>query len=166
MVRGTFLPVRGWRPFAAARLARTLGPKNTAGAARRFNMNSYLVAAAGIAFLVGLVHSILGERLIFQRLREGGVVPTKGGTLLGEGHVRILWASWHVLTVFGWGIAVILLWLAFNSLPGRQADFIQNAIAISMLCGAGLVFVGTRAKHPGWLGLLGVAALAWFGSLA
>ena len=73
-------------------------------------MNSYFIAAAVLAFLVGLVHSILGERLIFRRLREGRVVPTHGGTLLGEGHVRILWASWHVLTVFGWGIAAILLW--------------------------------------------------------
>ena len=129
-------------------------------------MNSYLVAAAVLAFLVGLAHSILGERLIFRRLRDGRVVPTHGGTLLGEGHVRILWASWHVLTVFGWGIAAILLWLAFNSFPGRQAAFIQHAIVLSMLCGAGLVFVGTKAKHPGWVGLLGVAALAWFGSLA
>ena len=86
--------------------------------------------------------------------------------MLGEGHVRILWASWHVLTVFGWGIASILLWLAFHASARSNAGFIENAIAVSMLCGSGLVFVGTRARHPGWVGLLGVAVLVWVGSLA
>ena len=120
-------------------------------------MNPYLVAAAVLAFVVGLVHSVLGERLIFRRLRTGQVVPTNGGTVLREAHVRILWASWHVLTVFGWGIAAVLSWLAFRALPDGQAAFIEQTIAISMLCGAVLVFIGTRAKHPGWVGLLGVA---------
>ena len=82
-----------------------------------------------------------------------------------EGHVRILWASWHVLTVFGWAIAAILLWLAFQVFPGGQAAFIERSIVMSMVCGAALVFIGTRARHPGWVGLLGVAALTWFGTL-
>ena len=60
-------------------------------------MNWYFVIAAALAFLVGLVHSVLGERLIFRRLRQDGFVPTNGGKLLGERDVRILWASWHVL---------------------------------------------------------------------
>lgn len=129
------------------------------------NMNPYLVAAAVLAFVVGLVHSVLGERLIFRRLRTGRVVPTNGGTALREAHVRILWASWHVLTVFGWGMAAVLLWLSFRMLPGGQTAFIQQAIVISMSSGAVLVFIGTRARHPGWVGLLGVAALTWLGTL-
>jgi hypothetical protein len=32
-------------------------------------MNTCFVAAAAIAFVVGLVHSVLGEKLIFRRLR-------------------------------------------------------------------------------------------------
>ncbi len=128
------------------------------------NMNPYLVAGAILAFVVGLVHSVLGERLIFRRLRVGHVVPTSGGTVLCEGHVRILWASWHVLTVFGWCIASILLWLAFPGALGSQPAFVERAIVISMSCSAVLVFVGTRGKHPGWVGLLGVAGLTWLGS--
>jgi hypothetical protein len=58
-------------------------------------MNPYLVAAAVLAFVVGLVHSVLGERLIFRRLRTGQVVPTNGGTVLRESHVRILWLPSH-----------------------------------------------------------------------
>lgn len=129
-------------------------------------VNIYFFAAAILAFLVGLVHSILGEKLIFRRLRDGGLIPTKGGNILGERHVRILWASWHVLTVFGWGIAAVLLRLSLHTSATDLVAFIQNAGAVSMLGGAILVFVGTRARHPGWLGLLAVAVLVWLGSWA
>ena len=64
-------------------------------------INWLLIAAAALAFVVGLVHSLLGERLIFRRMRVGGAIPTNGGIVLREAHVRILWASWHVLTQHG-----------------------------------------------------------------
>jgi len=53
-------------------------------------MNAYFAAAGGLAFMVGLAHSILGERLVFSRMRAAGLVPTQGGTVLLERHVRIL----------------------------------------------------------------------------
>jgi branched-subunit amino acid ABC-type transport system permease component len=126
-------------------------------------MNWYFLAAAALAFLVGLVHSVLGERMIFRRLRQGSVIPSQGGKLLGEGHVRILWASWHVLTAFGWGIASVLAWLALQPSNAASQLFITQAVVVSMLAGALLVFVGTKARHPGWAGLLGVAVLVWLG---
>lgn len=126
-------------------------------------MNIYLATAAVLAFLVGLVHSVLGERLIFGRLRQGRLVPTNGGSLLQERHVRILWASWHVLTVFGWCIAAVLLWLSLPSSNPSSALFIEQAIVFSMLAGSALVLLGTRARHPGWVGLLAVAAFVWLG---
>ena len=129
-------------------------------------MNWYFVIAAALAFLVGLVHSVLGERLIFRRLRQNGVVPTNGGKLLGEGHVRILWASWHVLTVFGWCIASILLWLSLPSSSTSSAWFIEQAVVIAMLAGSALVFIGTKARHPGWAGLLAVAVFVWLGRVS
>lgn len=126
-------------------------------------MNIYLATAAVLAFLVGLVHSLLGERLIFGRLRQGRLVPTNGGSLLQERHVRILWATWHVLTVFGWCIAAVLLWLSLPSSNPSSALFIEQAIVFSMLAGSALVLLGTRARHPGWVGLLAVAAFVWLG---
>jgi hypothetical protein len=123
-------------------------------------MNALLVSAAVVAFIVGLAHSVLGELMIFRRMRDGKFIPTNGGKLIGEGHVRILWASWHVLTVFGWAMAALLLWLAHHwGQPGSK--FVASAIVAAMLVGSALVFVGTRAKHPGWAGLLVVAVLTW-----
>ena len=127
-------------------------------------MNIYLVAAAALAFIVGLVHSVLGEVMVFSRMRQGRIVPTNGGSVLEQRHVRILWASWHVLTAFGWSFAAMLLLLASEPPTGHLGDMVLQAIAIAMLFGALLVFYGTKARHPGWLGLLGVAVLTWLGS--
>jgi hypothetical protein len=126
-------------------------------------LSTAFTAAAMLAIVVALVHSILGEIMIFRRLRKPGrMIPTDGGERLLGSNVRILWASWHVLTVFGLGMAAILLRLA-SSARTAEHDFIAQAIAVSMLGGSLLVLVGTRGRHPGWVGLLGVALLVWLG---
>lgn len=129
-------------------------------------MNSYFTAAAILTFLVGLAHSVLGEVMIFSRLRPAGLIPTDGGGLLRESNVRILWASWHVLTVLGWGMGAILLWLALPSSQAASHAFVAQAIVVSMFVGSAFVAVGTKARHPGWIGLLGVALLVWLGRAA
>lgn len=130
-------------------------------------MNLYFIAAAVLAFVVGLVHSVLGEILIFRRMRKPGrMTPTDGGTVLRGHQVRILWASWHVVTVFGWGIAAILVWLSPQESRGIGEGFIEHAIAVSMLVGSACVLVATRGRHPGWIGLLGVGMLVWIGRMA
>ena len=126
-------------------------------------MNTYLLAAAALAFVVGLVHSVLGEVMVFSRMRQGRIVPTEGGSVLQQRHVRILWASWHVLTVFGWSFAAMLFLLSSQPSAGTVRDSLLSVIAVAMLFGSMLVFYGTKARHPGWLGLLGVATLTWLG---
>lgn len=127
--------------------------------------NGYFVAASIIALLVGLVHSVLGEKLIFRRLRhDHRLVPTNGVNLLAEGHIRILWASWHLVTIFGWGMGAVLLRLAWAAPAQTLIDVIAQSVAIAAFAGAVCVFVGTRARHPGWVGLLAIAACAWLGS--
>ena len=61
----------------------------------------YFLIAGILAFLVAIIHSALGEHLVFRRMRNGTIIPTNGGTLLKERHVRILWASWHIVSIFG-----------------------------------------------------------------
>jgi hypothetical protein len=126
-------------------------------------MNSYFVAASALLFLVGLIHSVLGEILIFRRMRRGSVIPAHGGELLRERHARILWAAWHVVTVMGWGIAAILLWIAFPAAERPVLSFVAGIAIASTLAGSLLVLVGTEGKHPAWIGLLGVATLVSMG---
>lgn len=121
-----------------------------------------LLAAGLLLGLIGVIHSVLGERLIFRRMRAAGWIPTDGGTLLRESHVRILWATWHLASVLGWGIAGLLC--AWGFAPSPVAGAAPQLLAGAIAGGAGLVLIGTRGRHPGWLGLLLVAVLAWLGA--
>jgi hypothetical protein len=124
-------------------------------------MNWLYLAAGLLSVVVAAVHTILGELWVFRRMRRGTLVPTHGGNVLREPHVRILWASWHVLSVFGLAMAAMLLHSAYR--PGHA--WAPPAIAISMAVASVLVGFGTRGKHLGWVGLLGVAVLTALGSL-
>lgn len=126
-------------------------------------MNVYLSAAAALLVVIGLVHSVFGELLIFRRMRPRGVVPAEGGKLLRSAHVRILWASWHIVTVLGWCVAALLWWLA-QPPNAHLARALPGAAAIAALAASSvLVLAGTRGRHPGWAGLLAAAVLAWIG---
>ena len=126
-------------------------------------MNTYFLAAAALTLAVGFIHSVLGEILIFRRMRKSGWVPTDGGSILQERHVRILWASWHVVTALGCVIAATLYWLASPQSGTASREFLPLGISVGMLGSSALVLIGTKGKHPGWVGLLGVAVLVWLG---
>ena len=101
--------------------------------------------------------------MIFRRMRSKSFIPTNGGRVIGEGHVRIIWASWHVLTVFGWLIGAALVWLAAMPVQLQNQGTLLTVIAAAMLVNSALVFIATKGRHPGWVGLLAVAALTWLG---
>lgn len=119
-----------------------------------------LFAAGCLVFVLGLVHSLLGEWLIFRHLRDSGIIPTKGGALLEEKQVRILWASWHLVTAFGWGIGAILCGFYISSSAEMVVpSFVINSVALSMITGAALVLLATKGKHPAWIVLTAITAL-------
>jgi len=122
-------------------------------------MESYLLAAGCLSLALGLIHSVMGEILIFRRMRNGHIIPTNGHPILKERHVRILWASWHLVTIFGWGLGAILLHYSLYSSEHSNQLFIENTVLFSMLSGAFLVFFSTKGRHPGWVVLLAIAIL-------
>jgi hypothetical protein len=128
-------------------------------------MNWYFLAAALLTILIGAVHSVLGEKLIFRRMRTSGFIPTEGGQVLREPYVRIIWASWHVVTVMGWCVAAFLAWGATQASAGAF-QFFLHAIAVAMLASSILVLLGTKGRHPGWAGLLAVSVLVEAGLYA
>jgi hypothetical protein len=124
-------------------------------------MPTTLIAAGALAMVVSLAHSALGEVLIFRHLRNGGLVPAVAAPPLRERHVRILWATWHLATIFGLSFAIVLLQLGSETSGVDLRELIRCAAIFAFLGGSILVLVGTRGRHPGWVGLSGVAALAW-----
>ncbi|MEO6445497.1 MAG: hypothetical protein ABIZ91_11245 [Gemmatimonadaceae bacterium] len=128
-------------------------------------MNWYFVAAAVVIVVVGLVHSLLGEHLVFRRMRLSGVIPVNGGSALLERHVRILWASWHLVTVLGWLVAAILVWLSFPATASLAQSFLTQAIVVALFVCAAIVFIATKGRHPGWVGLVTAAVLTVVGRM-
>lgn len=127
-------------------------------------MNLMLAAAAVLAMATGVVHSVLGERLIFRRLHRGSLVPTVPAPPLQERHIRILWASWHLVSVLGWVMASILWRLAGDRDSALSVDGLLNVMAGGFFAGSLLVLVATRARHPGWIALGAIAVLVWLHS--
>jgi hypothetical protein len=119
--------------------------------------NPLLLAAAGLA-LVGLIHSVLGEVLVFRTLRTHGLVPTAGYPVLRERQVRILWASWHLVTVLGWALSA-LLW-RLGAAPGSSDLRHGSPTPLrALLACALLVGFATKGRHPALCALLVVSAL-------
>lgn len=122
-------------------------------------MNAWLVGAAALVFLIGGVHSGLGERRIFRQLREDGIVPTGGAPVLRAFQTRILWASWHVVTVLAWAMAALLGWLAQPAAQAASGGVVEWVCAAALAASAGLVLWSNRGRHPAWVALLAAAAL-------
>ena len=126
-------------------------------------MNRYILIAAALLFLLGLGHSILGEILIFKNLRiRGGIIPARAGEYLKERHTRIIWATWHLVTVLGWCIGVVLVKIAYLE-SSQFLIFIVNSISLAIFISSLLVLIGTKGKHPGWVVLLIITILLWIG---
>ena len=129
-------------------------------------MNYYFFIAGVLCFILGIVHSILGEYLIFKSKRKGSsLVPSIGSKDLREAHLRIIWATWHLASVFGWGFGVILIKLSTKDLDTNVLhNYIIYSIVSSVILGGLLVLIGTKAKHPGWIVLFLIGILLLIGN--
>ncbi len=127
-------------------------------------MNNWLIAAAGLSFVVGLVHSVMGERRIFRHLRrDGRLVPTEGGALLREFQVRILWATWHLVTLLTWVLAAVMVWLAQPDARAASSARIEFIIALAFALASLLVLTSNRGRHLAWIALSAAAVLVSLG---
>jgi len=119
----------------------------------------YILIAGVLSILLGIVHSFLGEFLIFKNKRKkGSIIPSTSSDTLKERHLRIIWATWHLATFFGSCIGVVLIKMAFQEQTVFMI-FILQSITYTMFAAALLVLLGTKGKHPGWIVLLAIGIL-------
>lgn len=107
-------------------------------------MSPWLFIAGALCCALACIHSILGERLIFRRWRDGLPIP--------RSHAGIIRASWHVLSLLAVAVGLVL-WRV--PLDGLSAAVLIVAFALS----AALIAVWTRFRHPGWLVITVIALL-------
>ena len=114
-----------------------------------------LQLAAALAFLLGLAHSVLGERYILVRLfRRDNLPKLFGGT---EFTTRTLRFAWHITTILWWGFAVLLWQLASGPV---NTSFILNVIGFTSIAAGLLPLIITRGKHLSWVVLFIIGAIA------
>ena len=128
-------------------------------------MNIYLLISGILTILLGVVHSILGEFLIFKNKRKPGkIVPTIVNSDFKERQLRIIWTTWHLASFFGWCIGIYLLQISLNQnkFGSELIDFLINPAICMMFASSILVLIGTKGKHPGWIVLLVIGILLLF----
>jgi len=121
-------------------------------------MNGYLFLAGCLAVLLAIVHSVLGELLIFRHLRQSPCFTLAEGPLKKR-HLNTLWSTWHLISIFGLGFAALLMWLSQTDVMQSQSLGVLLIIGVSFLISAAFWLWGTKGKHPAWFVLLAIAIL-------
>jgi hypothetical protein len=118
-----------------------------------------LLAAAGLASLLALAHSYLGERYILIRLfRRDGLPKLFGDTEFTQ---RTLRFAWHLTSVAWLSLAAILVKL--NTHVPSRAELGMLLVGTFGVSGV-VALVGSRGKHLSWVVFLTIAILAWLGT--
>lgn len=117
-------------------------------------MTQLLYFAAFLVVVLGIAHSVLGERYILVRLFRRNDLPKIFGS--SEFTVRTLRFAWHITTVAWMGFAVLLVQIAQGSLtPSGTAQVIGYTSIASGL----LPLVMTRGRHLSWVVFFVVGAI-------
>jgi hypothetical protein len=115
--------------------------------------------AAFLFFLLGLGHSILGERYILIRLfRRPDLPKLFGGTFFT---IQTLRFAWHITTVAFWGLAGIIVAVSHGM---NRAEDLVRIVAWTAVISALLPLWFTRGRHLSWLVFLAIAGLLFYWS--
>ena len=112
--------------------------------------------AGSILFLIGGLHSFLGERLVFPRLFALAELP-----LLRRDRAyteNVLRFAWHLTSLAWWGLSALLFALAAS--PHNQHVLGLVLGAVPFLSGLVILF-SCGPRHPAWSLFLLAGSLIW-----
>lgn len=117
-----------------------------------------LIVAAALIAVLGVAHSILGERYILRRLLRRDDLPRLlGGTSFTAGTIRF---AWHITSLLALGLATVI---ALVALDAGDASILL-AIGITFLACAILPVIATRGRHLSWAVFLAAGILCLVGA--
>lgn len=124
-------------------------------------MNIVLLVAGLLSALIGIAHSVLGEKLVLRPLFARGDVPKLlGSTVFAH---RTLRFTWHLTTVLLLGIGAVVVDLSL-AVPNSTSTCIIQVLAATFGVCSLLSLTGARGKHFSWWVFLIIAMLLWFGA--
>ena len=117
-------------------------------------VDTSLLVAGALIVVIGIAHSVLGERYILMRLfRRADLPHLFGGPNFTK---RTLRFAWHITTVAWFGLAAIVVLAAGNQL---SAPSVLYVVAATFAVSAILSAVGSRLQHLSWVVFGAIAAL-------
>jgi hypothetical protein len=120
-----------------------------------------LLLAVLLIVVLGLAHSVLGERYILIRLFRRTDLPKIFGST--DFTVRTLRFAWHITTVAWFGLAA----LVFAASQGEiSSQSVLRIIGYTAIASGLLPLLVTRGKHLSWLVLFAIGGLALSASAA
>lgn len=117
-----------------------------------------LLIAAVLCFVVGMIHSILGERYILIRLfRRDNIPHLFGSDYFTKGTLRFVW---HITTFAWWGFAY-LLWQLSADQEITTITVLYTVSTVSLFSGI-FSFGFTKGKHLSWVVFLVISGLTYY----
>ena len=114
--------------------------------------------AAILCFVVGIIHSILGERYILMRLfRRDNIPRLFGSDYFTKGTLRFVW---HITTFAWWGFGY-LLWLISTDQEMSPQTVLYTVSVVSLFSGI-FSFGFTKGKHLSWIVFWAIAGLTYY----
>lgn len=119
-----------------------------------------LLLAAAIVGYVGVMHSILGERLVIGRLLLLPDLPLLRNDPVFTGN--ILRRAWHLTSLAWCAFAVLLLALALAPDGGPRVT--ATIVSLTLLASAAISLAGIGLSHPLWWLFLVAGTATWIAS--
>lgn len=117
-----------------------------------------LIIAAILLFAVGAMHSILGGKRLIAPILARPDLPVILGSL--ENTRLTLWVGWHILTLFWWGQALVLVVIALA--PEHTILATLLTLSAGTAIGGILALVLSRAKHRSWIMFLPLSIITFY----
>lgn len=122
-------------------------------------MNLPFVISGILLVLLGLIHSLLGEKLILIPVLKREMPKLMGSDFLTR---RTLRFAWHITTVLCWGMGVILIYYATDKTIQRDPVILHTIAMTSLICGFISLLIA-RGRHFSWWVCFLISGLIWWG---
>ena len=123
-------------------------------------MTILIYSAAFLAFAIGVVHSVLGERYILTRLfRRDNLPKLFGGT---EFTTQTLRFAWHITTIAWWGFSAILVLLAADAFSFSNLSMV---IAITFLVTGTIALIASHGRHLSWVVFIFIGGVSLYAAI-
>lgn len=123
-------------------------------------MDIGIYTIALLLFVVGVLHSVLGERFLIRRLLKRDNLPRIYNS--EEFTRNLIRFAWHITTIAWWGMAVIALSLL---LPGPELiQSILITFSVTFFISGLIAFYYSSGKHFAW-GIFLLISLAAYSSI-